>query len=394
MYVVLFVLVIAIILSYILWDIVLKPISRLSNAMRMVSSGKLPPKLDIPSEDEIGMLAANFNLMTEELHAARKKMEKWTQSLEEEIEKKTKEINRAHEKLIEAEKLAALGRLTADIAHEIRNPLTAIGGFGRRLQKSDSPEKQKIYADILVSEADRLERVLNDVLIYSRDARFQFKKMVINDVIKNSIRLFDDICRDQSVVIEKCFNAQLPILIEEDQVVQAAQNLISNAVDAMPDGGTLTLSTDIELVNNVNFVVFRVIDTGPGIPADQMNRVFDPFYTTKRIGKGTGLGLAITRKIIEEHGGFIKAHRSNDGQAVSLYFPYQDDTTPKTPCWEYMDCKRDVNNEIKCKAYPHFGRVCWVVAGTLCQDKIQGTFAQKHQDCQQCNFYKNVTAVG
>lgn len=391
LYVVIFVFMISLILSYILWQIVLHPVSKLSNGMKLLSSGTLPPKMDIPSEDEIGMLARTFNLMIEELHSARDKMEQWTQSLEQEIDKKTKEINRAQDKLVEAEKLAALGRLTADIAHEIRNPLTAIGGFGRRLQKSSSPEKQKIYADILVSETDRLERVLSDVLIYSRDDRFKFKKMPINQVLDNSLRVFTDVCQEHSILVEKTFNAPLPVMIEKDQIMQAANNLISNAIDAMPKGGTLTVVTDVERIHNVDFVATRFIDTGPGIPAEQMNRVFDPFFTTKKIGQGTGLGLAITRKIIEEHGGFIKAHKSNGGQAVSLYIPYQDDTDlANIPCWEYMDCKRDVNNEIKCKAYPYFGRVCWVVAGTRCHGKIQGTFAQKYQDCQQCRFHKNV----
>ena len=120
--------------------------------------------------------------------------------------------------------------------------------------------------------------------------------------------------------------------------------------------------------------------------------IFEPFYTTKKIGHGTGLGLSISRKIVEEHGGFIQAkNRTEKGLTVSMYFPYQSDEELKNvPCWEYMQCGRDVNDEMKCPAYPHFGQVCWAVAGTLCAGKIQGTFAQKTNDCRNCIFYKKV----
>jgi two-component system NtrC family sensor kinase len=390
-YIVLVVIGTAVILSIILWRIVLRPLTSLAAGMRQVSSGDMEQKVSIHSNDEIGRLASTFNSMTAELNIARQRMVKWTQTLEKEVTKKTLEIRQAQDKLIQAEKLASLGRLTADIAHEIRNPLSALGGFGRRLLKNTTEPKQKEYAEIIVSEADRLEHVLSDVLTFSREARFHFNKESVNEIIKKSVNLFRENCKDQSIDIQVQFKTDLPVLIEMDQVEHAANNLISNSIDAMPNGGTLTVTTQEEQANDITYVAVHISDTGEGIPEEKLPLVFEPFYTTKKIGHGTGLGLSISRRIVEEHGGFIQAkNRSEMGLTVSMFFPYQSDEELKNvPCWEYMQCGRDVNDEIKCPAYPHLGQVCWAVAGTLCAGKIQGTFAQKTNDCRTCKFYKN-----
>jgi len=387
-----FVSVIALFLSLILWRYVLGPVTALAEGMKRVSSGELTHKLAIPSDDEIGRLARTFNTMTGELFIARQRMEKWTQTLEEEVEKKARQIKSTQDKLIQAEKLAALGRLTADIAHEIRNPLTALGGFGRRLQRTAHTDEQKKYTAIIVSEADRLEHILRDVLVYSRWARFHFEKMEVADAVVDSIALFAEICREHAIEIVTDFATRLPVLLEKDQVKQAVNNLISNAVDAMEQGGTLTIATALVGKNDIAYVALTVSDTGPGIPADKLDIVFEPFYSSKKIGQGTGLGLAITRKIVEEHGGFTAAeNRPGGGLSVGLYFPYQsEEDNDRMPCWEFMQCGRDTDNSVKCPAFPHFGRVCWAVAGTLCQIKVQGTFAQKSNDCRQCRFYKSV----
>jgi signal transduction histidine kinase len=214
----------------------------------------------------------------------------------------------------------------------------------------------------------------------------------VNEIIEKSVNLFRENCEDQSINIKLQFETDLPVLIEKDQIEQAANNLISNAIDAMPEGGTLTVITKKEQANNIDYVAVHVLDTGKGISEKMLPLIFEPFYTTKKIGHGTGLGLSITRKIVEEHGGFIQAkNRSGKGLTVSMFFPYQSDAELKNiPCWEYMQCGRDVNDEIKCPAYPYFGHVCWAVAGTLCAGKIQGTFAQKIDDCRNCRFYKMV----
>jgi signal transduction histidine kinase len=374
----------------IFWKFIHKPIRILSEGMERVTAGDLSHMVPNPSNDELGRLALTFNNMTKELNSSRKKMETWAQTLEEEVEKQTVEIGKAHDRMVQAEKMAALGRLTADIAHEIRNPLSALGGFGRRLQKIAVGNKEKEYSGIIVEEVNRLERILRDILTFSREAKLCFEKIPVTVVARESIITFSELCSEHAIGIVLDFASDLPVLIDKVHVRQGIDNIVSNAIDAMPDGGTLTVSTKVEGINNLVYVAVHVADTGCGIADDKLALVFEPFHTTKVIGHGTGLGLSITKKIIEEHGGFIRAKNNlKCGITFSLYFPYQsDEDLLAVPCWEFMKCKRDRNNEVKCPAYPNFGRVCWVVAGTFCEGKVQGTFAQKYQNCRRCDFFK------
>jgi two-component system NtrC family sensor kinase len=384
--------VISLILYLVLRRFVMKPVSTLSEGMKKVSTGDLGQKVVLNSEDEIGVLAGTFNVMTKDLEVARERMENFTQALEAEVAKKVDELKKSQDKLFQAEKLASLGRLTADVAHEIRNPLTAVGGFAHRLYKIVEGEKQKEYADVIIAEVGRLEKILKDVLTFSRDARFHLERRPLEEAVHEVVKTYEGLCREQSIEVNVRIAENLPpVLIDKDQVKQALTNLIANAIDAMQKGGMLTISTGQEDVNDVTYVYLKVSDTGPGIPAEKLPLIFEPFFSTKEL-HGTGLGLSITRKIIEEHGGFIKAESvEGTGATISLYFPYQsEEDSMQTKCWEYMHCGRDKDLALKCPAYPNFGRTCWAVAGTFCEGKAQGTFAQKYEDCKKCEFYQKV----
>ena len=383
--------IISVVLYVILRKFVLKPVSTLSNAMGKVAHGDLGRTVTVTSGDEIGLLARTFNEMTQELKTARKKMEDWTESLEREVAKKTDALKKSQDKLIQAEKFAALGRLVADVSHEIRNPLTAIGGFARRLHRGASGEKEKERAEIIVSEVGRLEKILRDVLTFTQDVRSRLEKHRLEQIVYDVANMHEHACSEQSISVEVMIDRDLPpVLIDKDQIRQALSNLFTNALDAMTHGGTLKITAGSEDINDVQYVFLRVSDTGQGIDEDKLPLIFDPFVTTKQIGHGTGLGLSVTKKIIEEHGGFIKAESTRgEGSVFSLYFPRQsDEESREIKCWEYMKCGRDRDATTKCPAYPNFGRVCWAVAGTFCEGKVQGTFAQKYEDCGKCDFYK------
>lgn len=391
-YILLILVIIALVLSFILWRLVIRPIHVLTAGMKRVSTGDLSGRIDFVANDEIGQLGRTFNEMSAELAIARQRMEKWTQSLEEEVDKKTKEIKETQDKLIQSEKMAALGRMTADIAHEIRNPLTALGGFGRRLQKEATTAKQRQYAALIVEEAERLEHILKDVLTFSWEPRFHFEKTTLTGTVSAAVGVFSEMFTENRITLEERYNAELPVLLEKDHVRQAILNLLANSMDAMEGGGKLSITTEMEKENNLCYAAVHIADSGPGIDDDKLEQVFEPFYTTKKIGQGTGLGLAICRKIVTEHGGFIRLeNRAGGGLTASLYFPCQTEEEPgSVPCWEFMQCGRDKDSSVKCPAYPHFGRACWAVAGTLCAGKIQGTYAQKLEDCRKCAFYRAI----
>ncbi len=335
------------------------------------------------------LIAIPLGLLSEKLRRDKEEIEKLNRQLADSLEN----LKKMQKKLIEAEKLSALGRLTADIAHEIRNPLAALGGMARRLDKR-IPEgsREKEYVKVILSEAARLESILRDILILSAQGRFELKRGDINQPVREGVEFFCDVCSQQKIKIVEDYATNLPrVYFDHDSVKQAVGNLITNAIEAlMPQGGTVTVRTGTEFSNEITWVTVSVSDTGPGIPEEKLELIFEPFYSTKKIGVGTGLGLSIVRKIMEEHRGFVRVKsRVGEGSTFTLYFPYQsEEEDQKTPCWEYMKCGIEKDPSRRCPAYPYFGRICWAIAGTLCEGRIMGTYAQKIHECHHCPFYQ------
>jgi signal transduction histidine kinase len=235
------------------------------------------------------------------------------------------EKEKLREQLIQAEKLSALGRLTANVAHEIRHPLTSIGGFARRLDKRIvSGTKEKEYADIITTQVRNLENILRNVLTYSRETHLILEDHDLNEIIDESLNLYKELCEKQSIRVGKSFGDIPKIRVDKLQVKETMDNLISNAIDSMPKGGSLTISTKEENLNERTYAIVNISDTGVGISEDSLRMIFEPFFTTKVLGRGTGLGLPICKKIMEDHGGFIRFESIvGEGSTVSLYFPYE-----------------------------------------------------------------------
>ncbi|MBI5664185.1 MAG: sensor histidine kinase [Nitrospirae bacterium] len=339
------------------------------------------------------LLAVPLGMLSQKLKNDKLRIE----TLNDDLQKNLDELREVQVKLIQTEKLSALGRLTADVAHEIRNPLTSIGGFARRLNKKLlQGSREKEYSDIVVAEVDRLERILRDVLSFSRETKYNLEYQGINTAIKEALSAFYGICKEQSIELEEKLDSSLPeILIDRDQVRQAVNNLLSNAVDVMSKGGKLTVKTYMEELHDVDYIVVEVNDTGPGLPVEALNLIFDPFYTTKEIGAGSGLGLSICKKIIDDHNGLIFADSTlGQGTSFKMYFPYQSvENGKRTKCWEFTKCgveKSEGAAHMRCPAYPNYGRVCWAIAGTFCGKKVSGAIAQKLGNCKKCEFYQRI----
>lgn len=339
------------------------------------------------------LLAVPLGVLSQKLKEDKEKMQSLNRGLEDSIEK----LQQVQGKLINAEKLSALGRLTADVAHEIRNPLTSIGGFARRLNKKlQQGTKEKEYAEVIVTEVNRLERILKDVLTFSREPKTDMEYQDLNNIAKESMQEMEALCKEKSLNVVVMLGDHLPhIFIDRMQVKQAINNLVLFAIEAMPLNSTLTLKTSIEEMFDVDYVVVEVSDTGPGVKDEALKMIFEPFYNSGEIGVGTGLGLAICKKIMDEHYGLIFAESEpGKGTTVKMMFPYQGrERQDQINCWEFHDCGVE-NTEgaagMRCPAYPNYGRICWAIAGTFCGQKVSGAIAQKLGDCRKCKFYQQV----
>lgn len=220
------------------------------------------------------------------------------------IEHANSELSQTRERLLEAEKLAALGEMAAGMAHEIRNPLVSIGGFTRRVLKNlDKDSPLKVYIEVIIDEVTRLEKTLNEILDFSRDTLSHLGEHNLNDVVSEALYVLRRDLETGRVKVAKDLTGIPSVLIDERQIKHVFFSLIYNAAQAMKDGGVLTVKSYTTQVDDRAFVACEVSDTGPGISADLLPNIFNPFFTTK--AKGTGLGLSIAHKIVTRHHGQV-----------------------------------------------------------------------------------------
>jgi len=229
------------------------------------------------------------------------------------LETMNRDMRALHEQLVQSEKMAALGAMLAEITHEIRNPLVSLGGFTRRLAKKlHSPEDKK-YIDIILSEVSRLEGVIHDNLSYIKEAAPQPTEADINAVLRDILMLYEDELAQRRIHVEADLSPLLMCLMADTrQMKQAVMNIMKNAMEAMENGGTLSVKT--YPLPEAQEAAIEIGDTGPGISAKVMHNIFNPYYTTKH--RGTGLGLPITNRIIRAHKGKIEIRNKDSGGAV------------------------------------------------------------------------------
>lgn len=229
------------------------------------------------------------------------------------------EIRQLKEEIARNERLAALGGIAAGIAHEIRNPLSSIKGFATyfRQRYGDNHEDAK-NAGIMIGEVDRLNRVISQLLDYARPMKMQLRKVALQDVLRHSLRMIEKQAKEKGVIIETDLPADVPAThIDPDRMHQVLLNLYLNALSAMENGGSLAV-----VLKNMSdgFVCVEIRDTGAGIAPQDINRIFDPYFTTKP--SGAGLGLAVVQKIIDAHDARIQvASTPGKGTTVTIILP-------------------------------------------------------------------------
>jgi two-component system, NtrC family, sensor kinase len=217
------------------------------------------------------------------------------------------ELQRTQAQLVQSAKLAAIGELAASVAHEINNPLTVVSGLSQLMQQTvppDSHEAQRLST--ILGETQRAGRIVRDLLDFSRRREPRRERIRLHDAIQRALDLLD-VRLKRRVEIQRLFDAELPDTMgDRDQLTQVFLNLVGNAADAMPQGGTLTVHTKVqEAEGGGAAIVASVSDTGGGIRPEVLDHIFEPFFTTKPEGQGTGLGLSVSLGIVHAHGGTI-----------------------------------------------------------------------------------------
>lgn len=333
-------LLIAVLSWFTIWNVVGRPVSALQRATEHLTNGDLGYQIQLHSNnDEIGALARSFNEMSHRLQSEHDQNVTWTHKLEDRVEQKTRELKRAHEHALNTEKMASIGKMAAVLAHEINNPLSGIltyakltrkwmshedGGASRRQDISDS-------LDLIASESRRCGDLVKNLLTFSRTNPMNLQPTCLNQVIEQSLRLVQHQLELGAIHLQLKLDPALPrVSCDGTQIEQVLLALIMNAIDAMPQGGNLWLSS--EFSSEAGCVRIVVRDDGSGIPPEILPRIFEPFLTTKETGRGVGLGLAISHSIMERHHGTIEVQSElGRGTTFTIALPSDEELpNPKT----------------------------------------------------------------
>jgi two-component system NtrC family sensor kinase len=304
---------------------IIKPLQRMVVATHQIADGDLNHKVEIQSQDEIGELASAFNQMTEKLKAANKELVDWGTTLEKKVEERTRELVEMQARLIQSEKLASLGKLAAGIAHEINNPLGGVLIYTHLLlEDADRDSGQYENLKKIVKETTRCKDIVKGLLEFSRPKEPEMVPTDIHDALNRALAIFEPQSFFQNIKIEKEFSEVPRVVADSSQLQQVFTNIISNAAEAMAGNGVLTIRTSLDEQSDRIKVEFT--DTGHGIKPEDMTRLFEPFFSTKAVGKGTGLGLAISYGIIQKHRGSIEVRSEiGKGSAFTVILPVKGD---------------------------------------------------------------------
>jgi signal transduction histidine kinase len=302
------------------------PIKGLSETVTSFADGHFWKTVSSSREDEIGKLIAGFNVMAEKLKKAYTKLEGRVEASNKELEIAYQMLKQRQEQLIQSEKMAALGQLSAGIAHEIRNPLTSIKIFIQSLEKEiDLDENQKEDFRIIMKEIDRINENITRFLNFARPEEPLFQAISVSALVKETVNLLAAKLKNSGIRLDISLSDEYPpVAGDSKQLAQVVLNLLLNAVEAMPQGGTLTISSAVKVNpdNRQEFLQLVIKDTGHGIPEKDRPYLFDPFFTTK--AGGTGLGLSIVYSIIQKHNGRIEVESDlGKGSSFILSLPIQ-----------------------------------------------------------------------
>lgn len=297
---------------------IFRPLEKMTAAMARVEAGELAARIGCPKgEDEISKVATHLDTLLDEVQERDRSLRSLAATLNDKVEERTRDLMRAKEKLEKAteqlvmsEKLAAIGEITASVAHEINNPVAVIQGNldVARDTLGETAKEVKTEFDLIDDQLYRISSIISKLLQFARPNEFSGSDSLLHpaDIVRDCLVLVHHVIESNAIQLEVNDTATHMILIDQTELQQVIVNLIMNAVHAMPSGGKLTFSTANKAHEGLDGIEIEIHDTGHGIDPDTLAIIFDPFFTTKK-SKGTGLGLSISQSIANRAGGHISA---------------------------------------------------------------------------------------
>lgn len=327
-----FVLVASLCVGFLVHRLVYVPLRDLETGAKKLASGNLEEPIPVRSDDEFGQVAGSFNAMTASLRDSQTQLREAAHTLEQKVEERTRQLHIAEAEAVQREKLAAVGLLASGIAHELNNPLTGVLTFSHLIREKlpdGSPDAEDM--DLVIRETKRCASIIRRLLDFARQKSPEKKFTDLNSVIEETARFIERPAHLQNTAIAMELDPALPLVwVDADQVKQVIMNMLVNAQHAIEDGGSITVrsrSCPAPLAPEpgeapVPMVEIAIIDTGCGIPEKDLQRIFDPFFTSKKVGQGTGLGLSVSHGIVKAHGGAIKVEsKVGEGSTFRIYLP-------------------------------------------------------------------------
>jgi two-component system NtrC family sensor kinase len=329
---ILFALGVGLIASLLVRRLISAPLNDLGAGAKRLASGDLEHAIPVRSADELGQLAGSFNAMTTALKKSEQQLREWAHTLEEKVEARTRELRIAQAETLRGEKLASVGLLAAGIAHELNNPLTGVLTFSHLVrEKMPEGSTEAEDMDLVIRETRRCASIIRRLLDFAREKAPEQKYVDLNQVIEDTVSIVDVQARVRDIEIRLELDRELPkVWADADLVKQVVMNMLVNAQQAIEGGGSITVqSRRCKAPRSaepgaaaVPMVELVITDTGCGIPEKDLQRIFDPFFTSKEVGKGTGLGLSVSHGIVAAHGGSIEVQsRVGAGSTFRVYLP-------------------------------------------------------------------------
>jgi len=293
-------------IAYVLANAVARPIQRLKWGVEALAEGDFDSEVVVRTADEIGSLAKSFNRVRQELKETYGKLQGKVEAADEDLRRANEELREKQKQLVHAEKLASLGALAAGVAHEINNPLGTIALYAQMTldEPGENNENRRENLGIILKHSTKAGQIVRNLLEFARRTELEMKPMGINAVLEDVISMTGHQAELQQVDVIEELRPDVPTIVgDADKLRQVFVNIVINGLQAMPEGGRLTVTSSVAPGGQA--VQVSIADTGRGIPQDKIDRIFDPFFTTKETGKGTGLGLSVSHGIIEQHKGGI-----------------------------------------------------------------------------------------